>query len=97
MGQGSRSMANARGLGSADTSNEEPRGTEAHGAAIRHEQMRKLTKGLTLTGPGELKIVLEARIDGSGPTGPRWLVKDALGADTDEIPESELKDETLWR
>ena len=97
MSQVSRSKAAPRGSRRAASSDEEHREGEARGEATRQEKMRNLWKGLALTGPGDLKIILEARIDGSGPIGPRWVVKDAMGADTDEIPESELVDETLWR
>jgi hypothetical protein len=57
--------------------------------------MRKLFAGLTLVGPGGLVIKLRARIEGDA--GFHWVVEDARMVGTDDIPESDLIDESLWR
>ena len=56
--------------------------------------MRSLFPGLTLRGPGQLVIRLLARIE--RPEGFFWTVEDTRMVGTDEIPESELLDESLW-
>ena len=57
--------------------------------------MRKLFAGLTLVGPLDIVIKLTARIERE--TGFHWIVEDMQGSGTDEIPESELLDESVWR
>ena len=56
--------------------------------------MRKLFAGLTLVGPLDIVIKLRARIEGGVA---RWIVEDMQGSGTDEIPETELLDESIWR
>jgi hypothetical protein len=51
--------------------------------------------GLELTGPGSIVIRLRARIEAEA--GFLWVVEDARTVGTDDIPESELLDENLWR
>ena len=57
--------------------------------------MRKLFAGLTLVGPLDIVIKLTARVERE--TEFHWIVEDMQGSGTDEIPESELLDESVWR
>ena len=58
--------------------------------------MRTLCKGLILTGPGKLVVVLQRRIEEASPVGPSWVVKEPVSGDTDSISETELLDEAAW-
>jgi hypothetical protein len=57
--------------------------------------MTTLSAGLTLFGPGQIVIKLRARVE--RPDGIFWTVEDTRMGGTDDIPESELLDESLWR
>jgi hypothetical protein len=58
--------------------------------------MRTLCKGLTLTGPGKLVVILQRRIEEASPVGAWWVVKEPVSGDTDNISETELLDEAAW-